>query len=538
MKKFSANLSRIVYVVSALFLLSIPMLLRAENRYTSNDPYPVYTAANPLGMYTFWEDCEPETSARLSISVFRQRADMGHGGPCTQRFGLTAPCPTESCTNCCQVCPKEVELGDIHGRWNMVALLYPEANGNTTVQQNLIAGLGLESLLITGVSDATVLANCLTKLETPSLADPSQQFGFFSVPIEYRKYGIRLQAELDLCGGFGIRLQTGLASIKQEACFVDKTCGAQGNKCTVTQAGTPQTTECATTCCLINEFGCDCKKLVINGIMDQLEIAVRKETEVVSPGTGQVEMLNLNIENFCKTDMEDITFSLYWTRCFDINQNSQNDCWPEFTIAPYFVGEVSAPLSDRQCPQQLFSLPFGLNKHWGYGFTGGFTLNFIETVELGFEAGFTRFSEEKYCAQPVPTHELQQGIYPRKADLNNRPGTVWSFGATLGAYHFLSCLSSYVQFRLLHKCDDHICIITPIPIAPVGGTIEDDTFVKENIKVKKMEEEAAWTSSFVNVHFDYDISENIALGFFWQAPVSQEFAYRPTTVMGSIIVQY
>jgi hypothetical protein len=273
-------------------------------------------------------------------------------------------------------------------------------------------------------------------------------------------------------------------------------------------------------------------------MVDQLEVLVRAVTnpQLVTPASGQVQMLDLDIYNFCKTDMEDIVLSVYWTHCFDLNQNSNNDCWPEFTIAPYLVGEFSAPLSERQNPNKLFSVPFGINKHWGFGFTGGFTINFIDTIEIGFEGGFTKFSSETYFAQPVPTHELQQGIFPRKADLDRRPGTVWSFGATLGAYHYVSCLSTYIQFRLLHKCSDCICIRQTIPIAAFNGT--PDNFPASNIKLEKMQRESEWTSSFVDVYFDYDLSENVALGFFWQAPVSQQFAYRPTTVMGSIIVQY
>lgn len=538
MKKFSVKLSRIVYVVSSLLLLSMPMLLRAENRYTNNDPYPVYTAANPLGMWTYWRDCEPESRARLSISVFRQRANSAKGDFCSLENTTCADAPN-TCTDCCRVCPREVPIGDIHGRWNMIALLYAEANGNTVVQKNLIEGLGLDDPTVTGAT-AEEIAKCLTQIKTPSQSDPKQEFGFFSVPIEYRKYGVRLQAEIDILCGFGIRLQTGVVTIQQRACFEDKTCSALGTKCQfLTSSGT--TGQCTESCCVVHEFDCGCKKVVMNGLMNQLDVVVRAETQQVPPTDtfNEIQMLDLNIDNFCKTDIEDVVLSIYWSHCFDINQNSENPCWPEFTIAPYMIGEISAPASDRQCPKQLFSLPFGINKHWGYGFTGGFTINFIETIELGFEAGFTRFSTETYFAQPVPTHELQQGIFPRKADLDNRPGTVWSFGATLGAYHFISCLSTYIQFRLLHKCEDHICILKTIPWVKIFEPPTDgDDFPKTNVKVDKMERESEWTSSFVNVHFTYDVSDNIALGFLWQAPVSQTFAYRPTTVMGSIIVQY
>jgi hypothetical protein len=124
-------------------------------------------------------------------------------------------------------------------------------------------------------------------------------------------------------------------------------------------------------------------------------------------------------------------------------------------------------------------------------------------------------------------------MFTRKANLTIEPGSNWNFAATLGAYHFLSCLSAYVQFVGVHHCKDDFCNIIPlagpnnIPAPPVS-----------NINVRKLKEDSQWSSNFVNVSFTYDISKHTQLGLFWQAPVRQEFAYRPTTVMFSLIFEY
>ena len=57
---------------------------------------------------------------------------------------------------------------------------------------------------------------------------------------------------------------------------------------------------------------------------------------------------------------------------------------------------------------------------------------------------------------------------------------------------------------------------------------------KTNIDVAKMESESEWTSAFINVGLNFEISCNTSLGLLWQTPVFQRYAYRPTTLMGSI----
>lgn len=492
MKTCYRPFSCVMLFVSTIFL-AFTSRMNAEIRFTTNDPFVMYTAQNPIAFATYWKDCEPEQKFDFSLSFYRQNANAAKSGPCT-----VGSCPDNTCTNCARVCNTDVPIGDIHGPWNMVALFYDDC----TIRNNLVAALGINPT-----------DQCFIDLVQPINADSKSRFGFWSMPIEYRKYGIRIQADIGTCGDFGFRVQAGVATIRQDVCPVDLTCSATGDPC-------PDAN------CLVNNFSCTCRQFVTKYIMNQTNIIA--------------DTLGLDMDNFCETDLEDLVLSIYWSHCYDFNKNSDNPCYPEYTFAPYFIGEFCAPLSKAQNNNVLFSLPFGTNRHWGMGLTGGFNVNFLETVQIGLEAGFMRFSSETYFNYPVPTNDLQQGIYPRKADLCIRPGHTWTFGAKLNAHHFLSCLSCFSEFRLIHHCDDHISVLRAIPVTPLAPTptCPADTFTAADIKLQKMREETAWDSSFFNVSFDYDISEHMALGFLWQAPISQEFAYRPTTVMGSLIIRF
>ena len=508
MKKFFIYISRTTLYVTMIAVVSLSQM-HAAIRFTNNDPWPMFSTENPLAMYTFWKQCEPEQHGALSVTVFRQNADAGKNGPFFEGTCVDAP---DSCTSCIKVCDTDVPIGDIHGRWNMIALLYPEANGNTCISTKLINALELNVDGANGVTGQTAIDNALRYILNPSNRDQEHNLGFFSVPIKYRKYGVRVQAELGSYCGLGFRVQAGVATIRQDADFDDKTCSANGIAC---GTGT------SSAACTVNQPSCDVKTLVINGIM--------KKREIVA------DVLGLNIRNFCETDLEEVTLSMYWTRCFEYNAETTNACWPWFTLAPYFIGEVSIPASNKcQDNNVLFSLPFGNGRHVGAGFTGGFNVNFVETIQLGFEVGFMHFSKELYANYPVATNNFQNGMLSRKADLCIQPDNTWTFAATMGASEFIDCLSAYVQYRLIHHCEDCLSIKNVIS----NCTPNTPPFDAASVDLEQMIHKTPWVSSFVDVHFDYDITKNIALGFLWQGPVAQEFAYRPTTVMGSVIVKY
>ena len=239
--------------------------------------------------------------------------------------------------------------------------------------------------------------------------------------------------------------------------------------------------------------------------------------------------LKLNIKDFDTHGMEDTHVNLYWRHVFPVNQHREG--WPYFLIMPFVLVESVLPTGKKINENCLFALPTGNNGHTGLGLTAGLNIDFVETIEIGVMAGMTKYNSRRYHAMPVPVQEFQVGMLPYKADLTREPGMNWNFGALMHARHFLYQLSFWAQYMVVSHSKDKFCNVTVLPLTaadtnpPVALT-------------NKMSEESLWHSHVFNVGATYDISPNIALGFFWQAPVSRRNAYRSTTVMGSLIVNW
>lgn len=500
-----------VYVL--LFALLNSAAICAYSNLTSNDPYPVYTAQYPWTFLTNnLKDCykgiEPDRAQErfcLSISGFRQSAVTGRN-----------------------INKDKVEIGDLKGRWNMLALFYPNDpvcpqttcpiltpsctfNHCTAAKDALLAALGL--------TNADITTTCTAAIFTPSKTDSKHEFGFFSVPIKYRKYGIRFELDVQLIGDVGLKVQTGVCDVIQTATFTDLTCQAIGQQCPIKHSS--DTADCTTGCCNVDDqFGCTCKRMVIQNIMRQKDIIART--------------LGLNIKNYNHRGAEDTRVSLYWRHVFPVNQNRKN--YPYFLCTPFFLFEATLPTGERVNPNCLFALPSGNNGHTGLGASAGLSFDFVETIEIGGQSSFTMWNKKEYCNVPVPTNQLQAGMFPYKANYTLKPGTNWEFSLYMNARHFLYWLSLYAQWVVVSHSRDKFCDVEVLPFTNCGQTINCTQLPPALIN--KMSDESRWHSHMINVGSTYDISPNIALGFFWQGPLSRRNAYRSSTLMGSVIVTW
>jgi hypothetical protein len=491
---------------SRIYLLLFALLSSTHiccySNLTNNDPYPLYTAQYPWTFLTNnLKDCykgiEPDRAQErfcLSISPFRQAAVIGRN-----------------------IDKQKVQLGDLKGRWNMIALLYPGYNEDCTINSCTAAKDALLAAL--GLTNTDITTTCMPSLINPETTDQLKQFGFFSVPIKYRKYGVRFELDVQLIGDLGLKIQGGVCDMIQTATFTDLTCQALGLQCPVLAASSQAT--CPNSCCIIDEqFGCNCKRLVIQNIMRQKDRIART--------------LGLNIKNYNHRGAEDTRVSLYWRRIFPINQNRKN--YPYFLCMPFFLFEATLPTGERINPNCLFAVPAGNNGHTGLGFSAGVNFDFVETIEIGFQASMTQWNKRNYCNVPVPTNQFQAGMFPYKANYTLKPGTNWEFSAIMNARHFLYYLSTFAQWVVVAHGRDQFCNVVMQQFTTCDKTIPCTTLPVPLIN--KMSDESRWHSHMINVGFTYDISPNIALGLLWQGPLSRRNAYRSTTILGSVIVTW
>lgn len=432
---------------------------------------------------------------RFSISPFAQNADRGK----TIR-GQSCDIPL---VDNCDMTLTDTPLGDLTGRTGMIALLYTVENAEG------------ESLYPNGETDPEIaLANMPTLLDAynnlfplqcegddcqinqglnqEGNIDPQQAYGFFSFPLKYRKRGVRFEMAGLISKNFGIRAQTGVSTIRQvREETIDLT------KCNPTAACDKTFTPVTDTLSIDN---------VENFLMDQLDVIANE--------------MGYNMCDFIKTSLEEIRFNIFWRQAFEVNSDLDSD-WAKFLLIPYV--EVGASVSPGKKDNQhcFFGAPFGNNTHPSIGFTTGLNFDFLETIEIGGEVGYTHFFKRDFC-MPIPNNKFQTNLYPFTTNVSVSPGDNWFFGARLAAYHFIDKLSMYFEWFVLDHQKDEICLVNPDP-AFVPSVLECASSFKTKLG---------------NVGFNYDLSPNIGIGFLWQIPFSQRNSYRSSTLMGGFNVTF
>jgi len=503
-----------LWLVITITLNATSLYGQWQSSYSKNDPFPIFSTLDPhIFLYMQEKDrlknisVDTDTTPwfSFSISPFGQNATTGRtdkreelyafytttSGENSARTEQLAEQPYECCVNNCEA--KCANIGDLNGRWNMLAMLFGDHPENTPWPETL--DNARQQIFMVGPDEV---------IQNPSYhVDRNQEFGFFTIPIEYRKRGVRFEVQANIINDFGLALQTGVADICQTVqrfsnltCEADPSCVCScgsilydaKNKETATFMGRTYTENEDLTNCLLME------KLK--------DIACES---------------NLGIHNFHDVSLEDIRLSLYWRHAYAINNDRDPESWARFLIIPYAVLGGSIAVSDDIYPNNMFDVSFGNNGHSAVSATTGLNIDFTETIEIGCEAGLTHFFEKDFCNFPMPTHPCQSGIYPFQTSVRREPGHNWHFCAKLFAHHFLDRLSFYGQWVIVTHRSDCFKLLCP-----------DPAFCPQLLTSI-----SSWRSQVFNSGFTYDISPNISLGFLWQAPVSQRNTYRSTTVMFS-----
>lgn len=449
------------------------------------DPYPLFTAADQDIFLTIRERREIRELERygehehmqFSVSAYRQSANTG-----SDQNG------------------NEVQLGNLTGNWNVLGLFYPEANAPAggSIRDYMLNATNARYIPIEEGSRNTVYDVCFTgssDIGLPGNTDRDQKYGFFEVPICYRKSGFRMELMAGPIANFGLRFQWGVCDLRQTYSLTDLTCEADCKSCAESTAGA----------------ACEeCRDFVVDDVMDQFDYLVTQ-----SP-------LGYCMRQFHITSPEDLRISIFWRQMFCANRDKEG--WATFLFTPYATFDAVIPAARKQFYLNPFSISPGNNGHTGLGATAGFTIDFIETVRLGFEGSVLTFDCCRHNCVPVPLNPLQNGIYQRFADLVVKPGTNWTFGATLAAYQFLDRLSFWAQYVLISHKEDCFTVVSTNAYDPI-------TF-------NKMASDSEWQVQLANISLWYDISPNVALGFLVQAPIKQKNAYRSTTILGSLILTF
>jgi len=442
--------------------------------FTAMDPHEFLYTQDTLKLKGLIDEKDYfKEHASFTISPFGQNADRGRDF-CGDKY----------------VGGKIVELGDIMGRWGMIALLFGELPEGKILPPTLQEA---RDELFPGV---------VGPIDDVRAIDPEQLFGYFSIPLKYRKRGVRFDMNASIANDFGINIQLGVSDISQ--CLVLTDSG--GNV-----KGFEDLSECS------NNLSGDSSTDPSDRLFNCTDISLKQVQQFLMHEVKNItEELGINKCDFDEISIEEIRFQLYWRHAYKVNYGVAG--WPELLAIPYFIVGGSVSPGKEQDSSVAFALPFGNNEHNAVGFTSGINFDFTETIEFGGEIGFTHFFKRNVKNLRMPNHECQSGIFPFTTNAEVSPGYNWHFAAKLAAYHIIDKLSFWFQYIMVDHQADKICIKSP-----------DSAFKPETLAKK-----TKFSAKLANCAFTYDFSPHIAVGFLWQAPLSQRGTYRSTTLLFSV----
>ena len=498
---------------------------------SKNDPVPSYTADNPFALlgtrryeYLKGRDTSDPNDKHMSLEImpFYQRANRG-----------------------ANICGCRTELGDIGGRWNMIALLpfnvpTPTAGTEhfTNTNEDLPCGqVQIQELVAIrdqllwelqqeAVSGTTLLPDNLQSIQglldlQQSSTTLKENFGFFSVPMSYKKTGIRFNAQFYLGKGFGADMQIGFASISQCATFTNRTIHCQGgynNPFNTQTDGSPVYVTTATW----NEM-CKTVSRVLMANLDEILSSTQ---------------LCQNCCPFNEQSIEDLNGELFWRYPVEINKNISSSRYPKLLFIPFLAVGGTYAIAKNRCQCDLLGLSFGNNGHSALRVRGGFSFDFYETLQLNFEAGGTIFKSRTYCDYPVPTNYFQHPIYPFRTNIRYCPGNNWHTVVGMYAHNFFDNWSFVFDYIYVNHDDDHIRLCGNNYAAGAAGS---ETTCRNDIhpfKSDALECNSSWSAQVFNTSLSYSISPDLTLAFFMQIPVKRKNAYRSTTYMGSFYMSF
>ena len=402
---------------SCLFLLVICCILynthlpaKYLSQYSQYDPYPMFSGEDTHNfLYRVLRahmkgldtfDKKPEKFG-LALSVFGQNADTAKT---YNSNDLTSP-------------------ANIAGKWSMIGLILGNVPSGKTLPPLLEEAKN-------ALDNSSVFPpNNIDRV------DPKQLCGYLDVSAKFKNRGFRFNWALQIYEDFGLLIEGGVSSITYEPTnFSDLTCNSNGMCSCTTSMGDDSCTQCDI--CTVKQF-----------------LTCRRE--------AIAQELGLDFNEFSRTSFQDLRMHGYWRHAYEINFDKKT--WPEFLLMPFAILSGSAATAAPRNPEKFFSLSAGNNGHNSIGFTGGLSVDFIETIEIAAEGGFAHFFDRNIENYRVPTSEGQSSIFPFSTSVNVRPGTNWHFAATLNAPHFIDKLSFYFQYFIVEHGKDKISLNNPDP---------------------------------------------------------------------------
>ncbi|KKP22472.1 MAG: hypothetical protein SZ59_C0006G0013 [candidate division TM6 bacterium GW2011_GWF2_28_16] len=499
MNFFQAFYKRILFLINLIFILLINLNLYSVPMYNQYDPFVMHTIR---GIDRFKHKMDDKFNVSLNLTPFYQHAAYSRG-PNGANDADGSKTPT----------------GDIFGRWNIFGLFYG-------VEDNQIkaAPTNKTFVLEPAAVATTYIPNAATRSSYPKISDAWRvldnlaennpvvnpttydyeglDYSFTDITqydqatfnkyfaktyTDYEKYGLRLDLNFVFKKGIGVNVKSGLVDYKQTPNFVNDTSF---------QPTWPNEAIPVTTPDYIYKY------------MRQQDIMQDIYDEV-----------GLDTYAHQETTLEDTFIQLFLRPSFDLMDNEDE---LQVSLVPYLAVGAWLPTGKEQNPDSAFSLPTGNNGFWGLTVDGAINFDLPGTIQFGFGGGIAYFFDRNLDGQRIANHELQQGVFPWKANIKKEPGLLWHFDASMYAPEFIDHFSAYLDFVYLRHNRDKI-------------TMQEHDSERNAYFVPSVNEEnSKWWATILQGGVEYSFTPGLQIGLGFQTHLSGRRVYRDTTVLGTM----
>jgi hypothetical protein len=364
--------------------------------------------------------------------------------------------------------------GDRLGRWFMPGLV----QGSAAAPGGSLSGGSTPNLLI--AQGALGSRNSVSYI-SDTFTDTRSNFGYFSVPIEYRKFGLRHNIFLRFGHGFEARLRAGVVYYEQTPSLLDQTTNAAGD-------------------------------------FSALDIQSTVTTMMTGPARALLfNEIGLNVDRDHHTAFEDTHIEVSWHRSFGLTDEDNEHT---VSVMPCIAVGGWLPTGRKQDQDRAMSLGTG-NGFYGVTVDGALNFAFPGTIHLGLGGAVAYFESKRETNKRMPSSDMQSTLYPWKVTVRRRLGTTWNVHLGMYAPRFLDKLSAYVNY--IYTCHERDSI-----------RMADTDARNALFKPAKFERESSFHSQSLHGGLKYEIATELSIGLAVNFHLTGRKMYRTTTILGDL----
>lgn len=303
-----------------------------------------------------------------------------------------------------------------------------------------------------------------------------------------------------------------------------------------------------------------------NYLPDEFKTAYLQDIQNNLDSLGK--LINQDFRPYNVQSFDDTTFELFYRRLIVYNyqnrkqkqkdENEEKTSYMPYTLLPIAAVHITVPIAPRTPGNKIFAKPLDNNGHLELGANLGLEFAFINNIAFGCDVGFSWYNSSYYANVPVPTNEFNEGIFLYSANFVKNPGYSYTIGLGMQVDKLFKCTNFFCEYRLVRHAEDSFNIdkmnnlleiqymenthTSPQPdqyqtldTIPNGILFlnygeKPPTPTTMNVITEHMQEISSWSVQMLNITFNYEINEDMMLGFAYQQPISLRNAYNATTL--------